>query len=288
MGNGQWFPAEWPERIRALAEGTLTPVTPRRAATVMLVKDNEAAPWSTCCADAPPWPSPEARTRIRAAAWTRATTSSRSAGRVPRARGGRGGSAWTRPPRRPSSARPYGRRTRRRASCSPAPARTAWSVTPRGTTGRRTGRPWSPGTCPSRSSSTAEGSCSARTCSGPGPAGSPGVRVPPLRHVVLRGRPPGGPAHAERLHGGRPHRVDPSRRRGGGLRQGRAADDAAHHRDPARARGVRELRRRPRRRGRPGSDPVLAEARLEGGEVVLSWPGHDEFTKHIPTGGASA
>ncbi|MGW1069023.1 NUDIX hydrolase [Streptomyces aureus] len=44
MGNGQWFPAEWPERIRALAEGTLTPVVPRRAATVMLVKDSEAGP----------------------------------------------------------------------------------------------------------------------------------------------------------------------------------------------------------------------------------------------------
>ncbi|MET7987023.1 MULTISPECIES: NUDIX hydrolase [unclassified Streptomyces] len=44
MGNGQWFPAEWPERIRALAEGTLTPVTPRRAATVMLVKDSETGP----------------------------------------------------------------------------------------------------------------------------------------------------------------------------------------------------------------------------------------------------
>jgi 8-oxo-dGTP pyrophosphatase MutT (NUDIX family) len=34
--------------------------------------------------------------------------------------------------------------------------------------------------------------------------------------------------------------------------------------------------------------PVLARARLEEGEVVLSWPGHDEFTKHIPTGGAPA
>ncbi|MEU4090695.1 NUDIX hydrolase [Streptomyces aureus] len=44
MGNGQWFPAEWPERIRALAEGTLTPVVPRRAATVMLVKDSETGP----------------------------------------------------------------------------------------------------------------------------------------------------------------------------------------------------------------------------------------------------
>ncbi|MFE1286309.1 NUDIX hydrolase [Streptomyces sp. NPDC058751] len=44
MGNGQWFPAEWPERIRALAEGTLTPVAPRRAATVMLVRDGETGP----------------------------------------------------------------------------------------------------------------------------------------------------------------------------------------------------------------------------------------------------
>ena len=33
--------------------------------------------------------------------------------------------------------------------------------------------------------------------------------------------------------------------------------------------------------------PVLAQARLVDGQIVLSWPGHDEFTKHIPTGGAS-
>ncbi|GGQ28130.1 NUDIX hydrolase [Streptomyces roseolilacinus] len=33
--------------------------------------------------------------------------------------------------------------------------------------------------------------------------------------------------------------------------------------------------------------PVLAQARLDGGEVVLSWPGHDEFTKHVPAGGAA-
>jgi 8-oxo-dGTP pyrophosphatase MutT (NUDIX family) len=40
----------------------------------------------------------------------------------------------------------------------------------------------------------------------------------------------------------------------------------------------------------PGQDltPVLAKARLEDGELVLTWPGHDEFTKHIPTGGAPA
>lgn len=37
--NGQWFPPEWPERIRALAAGELTPVEPRRAATVLLLRD---------------------------------------------------------------------------------------------------------------------------------------------------------------------------------------------------------------------------------------------------------
>ncbi|TDC71000.1 NUDIX hydrolase [Streptomyces hainanensis] len=40
--GGQWFPPEWPERIRALARGELTPVEPRRAATVLLLRDGEA------------------------------------------------------------------------------------------------------------------------------------------------------------------------------------------------------------------------------------------------------
>ncbi|MFE3659372.1 NUDIX hydrolase [Streptomyces sp. NPDC059165] len=39
MSNGQWYPPEWPDRIRALASGELVAVTPRRAATVMLLKD---------------------------------------------------------------------------------------------------------------------------------------------------------------------------------------------------------------------------------------------------------
>ncbi|MET7639568.1 NUDIX hydrolase [Streptomyces sp. NPDC005438] len=39
--NGQWYPPEWPERIRALTRGELTPVTPRRAATVMLLRDGD-------------------------------------------------------------------------------------------------------------------------------------------------------------------------------------------------------------------------------------------------------
>ncbi|KUO15363.1 NUDIX hydrolase [Streptomyces dysideae] len=39
MANGQWYPKEWPDLIRALADGTLTPVPPKRAATVMLLRD---------------------------------------------------------------------------------------------------------------------------------------------------------------------------------------------------------------------------------------------------------
>ncbi|MDT9684819.1 NUDIX hydrolase [Streptomyces sp. TRM76323] len=38
MPNGQWYPPEWPDRIRALAAGELTAAAPRRAATVMLLR----------------------------------------------------------------------------------------------------------------------------------------------------------------------------------------------------------------------------------------------------------
>ncbi|MCX5195962.1 NUDIX hydrolase [Streptomyces sp. NBC_00249] len=42
--GGQWYPPEWPARIRALADGTLTPVEPKRAATVMLLRDTPDGP----------------------------------------------------------------------------------------------------------------------------------------------------------------------------------------------------------------------------------------------------
>ncbi|MFF8269483.1 NUDIX hydrolase [Streptomyces sp. NPDC016562] len=42
--GGQWYPPEWPARIRALADGSLTPVAPRRAATVMLLRDTPDGP----------------------------------------------------------------------------------------------------------------------------------------------------------------------------------------------------------------------------------------------------
>ncbi|MCK8677971.1 NUDIX hydrolase [Streptomyces lichenis] len=39
MSNGQWYPPEWPDRIRALAAGELAVAEPRRAATVLLLRD---------------------------------------------------------------------------------------------------------------------------------------------------------------------------------------------------------------------------------------------------------
>jgi 8-oxo-dGTP pyrophosphatase MutT (NUDIX family) len=41
--DGAAYPAAWPERIRALARGELDPVTPREAATVLLLKDGDGA-----------------------------------------------------------------------------------------------------------------------------------------------------------------------------------------------------------------------------------------------------
>ncbi|MFE9661921.1 NUDIX hydrolase [Streptomyces sp. NPDC005955] len=44
MVNGQWYPPEWPDRIRAWADGTLRAAPPRRAATVMLLRDAPDGP----------------------------------------------------------------------------------------------------------------------------------------------------------------------------------------------------------------------------------------------------
>jgi 8-oxo-dGTP pyrophosphatase MutT (NUDIX family) len=44
MTTTGWFPPSWPDRIRAFVDGRLTPVTPRRAATVLLLRDCMAGP----------------------------------------------------------------------------------------------------------------------------------------------------------------------------------------------------------------------------------------------------
>ncbi|WP_130800047.1 NUDIX hydrolase [Streptomyces otsuchiensis] len=42
--GGQWFPPQWPDRIRALARGEITPPEPRRSATVLLLRDTAEGP----------------------------------------------------------------------------------------------------------------------------------------------------------------------------------------------------------------------------------------------------
>lgn len=42
--DSQWFPASWADRIRALAAGGITPVTARQAATVLLLRDTRTTP----------------------------------------------------------------------------------------------------------------------------------------------------------------------------------------------------------------------------------------------------
>ncbi|MCM2577721.1 NUDIX hydrolase [Streptomyces meridianus] len=42
--NGQWYPPEWPDRIRALQNGELTVATPRTASTVLLLRDSAEGP----------------------------------------------------------------------------------------------------------------------------------------------------------------------------------------------------------------------------------------------------
>ncbi|WP_030561260.1 NUDIX hydrolase [Streptomyces aureocirculatus] len=58
MANGQWYPPEWPDRIRALAAGELTPARPRRAATVMLLRDT-GAPGTTGASGTTGTPGPQ-------------------------------------------------------------------------------------------------------------------------------------------------------------------------------------------------------------------------------------
>ena len=214
MSNGQWYPPEWPDRIRALAAGELTPVTPRRAATVMLLRDTAAGPAVHMLrrrasmafaggAYAYPGGGVDPRDDDRQVALGR--PHAREVGRAARRR--------RRPPPRPSSARPSARRTRRRASCSPGRP-------PDTVVGDTTGDDWEADRAAlvARELSFAEfldrrGLVLRSDLLGRlGALDHPGVRAAPLRHLVLRRRAPGGPAHPQRLHRGRPHGVDPPRR----------------------------------------------------------------------------
>ena len=98
---------------------TSPPAAPRRAATVMLLRDTVDGPAVHMLRRRASMAFAGGAYAYPGGGVDAARRPARSAGRAPRWREWAGGSAWTRHRRRPSSARRSGRRTRRRASCSP-------------------------------------------------------------------------------------------------------------------------------------------------------------------------
>jgi 8-oxo-dGTP pyrophosphatase MutT (NUDIX family) len=289
MGNGQWFPAEWPERIRALAEGTLTPVTPRRAATVMLVKDSEAGPVVHML-------------RRRASmAFAGGAYAYPGGGVDPR--DDEHQIRWAGPTRAWWAERLGVDETSAQAVVCAAVRETYEEAgvllagpSPDSVVGDTTGDDWEA----DRAALVARDLSFAEFLD--------------RRGLVLRSDLLGAwarwitPEFESRRYdtwffvavlpeGQRTRNASTEADRTVWIRPADAAagyDKGELLMMPptiATLRGLVEYESSADAlAGAAARDltPVLAEARLEGGEVVLSWPGHDEFTKHIPTGGASA
>ncbi|WP_329300923.1 NUDIX hydrolase [Streptomyces sp. NBC_00659] len=289
MGNGQWFPAEWPERIRALAEGTLTPVTPRRAATVMLVKDDEAGPVVHML-------------RRRASmAFAGGAYAYPGGGVDPR--DDEQQIRWAGPTRAWWARRLGVDETSAQAIVCAAVRETYEEAgvllagpSPDSVVGDTTGDDWEA----DRAALVARDLSFAEFLD--------------RRGLVLRSDLLGAwarwitPEFESRRYdtwffvavlpeGQRTRNASTEADRTVWIRPADAAagyDKGELLMMPptiATLRGLVEYESSADAlAGAAARDltPVLAEARLEGGEIVLSWPGHDEFTKHIPTGGASA
>ncbi|MCX4235803.1 NUDIX hydrolase [Streptomyces ortus] len=326
MANGQWYPPEWPERIRALSEGTLTPVVPRRAATVMLLKDTGPEPAETTD------PEPAEHTG-------RERTGSEALKGTGTGSGGSGGS------------RPAVHMLRRRASMAFAGGAYAY---PGGGVDPRDDDHHVRWAGPTRAwwasrLGVDEASAQAIVCAavretyeeagvllaGPAPDTVVGdttgedwesdraalvardlsfAEFLDRRGLVLRSDLLGAwtrwitPEFEPRRYdtfffvavlpaGQRTRNASTEADRTVWIRPAEAMD--GYDRGdllmmPPTIATLRQLdaygSAAEALAAAPGRDmtPVLAQARLVDGELVLSWPGHDEFTKHIPTGGASA
>ncbi|MET8026392.1 NUDIX hydrolase [Streptomyces avermitilis] len=289
MVNGQWYPPEWPVRIRALAEGTLTPVAPRRAATVILLKDTDRAPVVHMLrrrtsmafaggAYAYPGGGVDPRDDERQVRWAGATR------------------AWW-------ANRLGVDETSAQAIVCAAVRETYEEAgvllagpTPDTVVGDTTGDDWEA----DRAALVARDLSFAEFLDRRGLVLRSDLLGAWTRWITPEFEPrrydtwffvaalPEGQrtrnvsTEADRMVWIRPADAAAGYDKGellmmpptvATLRQLLPYDDAA---DVLAAAPARDL------------TPVLAEARLEDGEVVLSWPGHDEFTKHIPTGGAPA
>ncbi|MEV5988350.1 NUDIX hydrolase [Streptomyces sp. NPDC052051] len=289
MANGQWFPPEWPERIRALAEGTLAPVAPKRAATVMLLKDTDGAPVVHML-------------RRRASmAFAGGAYAYPGGGVDPRDDDLTIG--WAGPTRAWWARRLGVDETSAQAVVCAAVRETYEEAgvllagpTARTVVGDTTGDDWEA----DRAALVARDLSFAEFLD--------------RRGLVLRSDLLGAwtrwitPEFESRRYdtwffvaalpeGQRTRNASTEADRTVWIRPADAA--ASYDRGellmmPPTIATLRQLipygSAADTLKAAPGRDltPVLAEARLENGEIVLSWPGHDEFTKHIPTGGATA
>ncbi|NGO44226.1 NUDIX hydrolase [Streptomyces ureilyticus] len=289
MANGQWYPPEWPDRIRALAEGRLTPVVPKRAATVMLLKDTDGTP------------AVHMLRRRASMAFAGGAYAYPGGGVDPRDDDRQ--IRWTGPTRAWWASRLGVDETSAQAIVCAAVRETYEEAgvllagpTPDSVVGDTTGDDWEA----DREALVARDVSFAEFLE--------------RRGLVLRSDLLGAwtrwitPEFEPRRYdtwffvaalpkGQRTRNASTEADSTVWISPGEAAD-AYDKGDllmmPPTIATLRQLRSYATAAdalaAAPGRDlaPVLAQARLEDGELVLSWPGHDEFTKHIPTGGAPA
>jgi 8-oxo-dGTP pyrophosphatase MutT (NUDIX family) len=288
MANGQWYPPEWPERIRALAEGTLTPVLPKRAATVMLLKDT------------PTTPVVHMLRRRASMAFAGGAYAYPGGGVDPR--DDEHQIRWAGPTRAWWA--------KRLGTDDTSAQAVVWAVretyeeagvllagpTPDTVVGDTTGEDWEA----DRAALVARDLSFAEFLDRRGLVLRSDLLGVWTRWITpefetrrydtwffVAALPEGQRTRNASTEADRTVWIRPADAADGydkgellmmpptvaTLRQLIPYDSAADVLDAAPARDL---------------TPVLAKARLENGEVVLAWPGHDEFTKHIPTGGASA
>ncbi|MFD9070423.1 NUDIX hydrolase [Streptomyces lasiicapitis] len=298
MANGQWYPPEWPDRIRALAAGELTPARPRRAATVMLLRDTAHAGGTGGAGTA----GPEVHMLRRRASMAFAGGAYAYPGGGVDPRDDDHHVRWAGPPRTVWAARLGLDEAAAQATVCAAVRETYEEAgvllagpTPDTVIEDTTGADWEA----DRAALVARDLSFAEFLDRRGLVLRSDLLGAWARWITPEFEPrrydtfffvaalPQGqrtrnasteadrtvwidPAHAaERYDRGELLMMPPTIAT---LRQLTACATAA---DALAAAETRDL------------TPVLAQARLEDGELILTWPGHDEFTKHIPTGGAA-
>ncbi|MER7565443.1 NUDIX hydrolase [Streptomyces sp. NPDC097941] len=289
MANGQWYPAEWPDRIRALADGSLRPAVPRRAATVMLLKDTAAG-------------TVVHMLRRRASmAFAGGAYAYPGGGVDPR--DDEHQIHWAGPTRAWWAARLGVDETAAQAIVCAAVRETYEEAgvllagpTAESVVGDTTGEEWEA----DRAALVARDLSFAEFLERRGLVLRSDLLGAWTRWITPEFEPRRYDTWffvAALPHGQRTRNASTEADRTVWIRPQDAADGYDKGEllmMPPTIATLRQLTAygsaAAALAAAPGRDltPVLAQARLVDGEIVLSWPGHDEFTKHIPTGGASA